>query len=164
MALQGPSSGMLVSIVVLLVGAAAGYYFGVKLLRRLRDDGDSKKRAVVESLLRELRLHKGNLETHPRYEHIQNDEVRVQPFAVYPDDAFKGSISDDSFHQLSIELQRMLVEHYHRCDMINAFQRESDFSLQSPKEINYHITMINRYLASLKPDEVVDALLSELEV
>jgi hypothetical protein len=48
--------------------------------------------------------------------------------------------------------------------MINAFQRESDFSLQSPKEINYHITMINRYLASLKPDAVVDALLSELEV
>jgi len=49
MALQGPSSGMLVSIVVLLVGAAAGYYFGVKLLRRLREDGDSKKRAVVKS-------------------------------------------------------------------------------------------------------------------
>jgi len=164
MALQGPSSGMLVSIVVLLVGAIAGYYFGVKLLRRLREDGDSKKRAVVKSLLRELRLHKGNLETHPRYEHIQNDEVRMQPFAVYPDDAFKASISDDSFHQLSIELQKMLVEHYHRCDMINAFQRESDFSLQSPKEINYHLTMINRYLASLKPDEVVDALLSELEV
>ena len=162
MALQGPSSGMLVSIVVLLVGAAAGYYFGVKLLRRLRDDGDSKKRAVVESLLRELRLHKGNLETHPRYELIKNDEVRVQSFAVYPDDAFKGSISDDSFHHLSMELQRMLVEHYHRCDMINAFQRESDFALQSPKEVNYHITMINRYLASLKPEEVVSALDNEL--
>jgi len=165
MALQGPSSGMLVSIVVLLVGAIAGYYFGVKLLRRrLREDGDSGKRAVIESLLGELRLHKGNLEVHPGYELIQNDEVRVQSFAIYPDDAFKASISDDSFHQLSIELQRMLVEHYHRCDMINAFQRESDFALQSPKEINYHITMINRYLASLKPDEVVDALLSELEV
>ena len=162
MALQGPSSGMLVRIVVLLVGAIAGYYFGVKLLRRLRGDGYSKKRAVVESLLSELRLHKGNLETHPRYEHIQNDEVRVQPFAVYPDDAFKGLISDGSFHHLSMELQRMLVEHYHRCDMINAFQRESDFSLQSPKEINYHITMINRYLASLKPEEVVSALENEL--
>ncbi len=165
MALLGPSLGTLVNIVVLLVGAAAGYYFGVKLLRkRLQEDGDSRKCAVVESLLSELRLHKGNLETHPRYELIQNDEVRVQSFAVYPDDTFKASISDDSFHQLSIELQRMLIEHYHRCDMINAFQRESNFSLQSPKEINYHITMINRYLASLKPDEVVDALLSELEV
>ena len=163
MALQVPSLGVLVNIVVLLVGAIAGYYFGVKLLRRLREDGDSGRRAVVESLLSELRLHKGNLETHPRYELIQNDEVRVQSFAVYPDDAFKGSISDDSFHHLSMELQRMLVGHYHRCDMINAFQRESDFTLQSPKEVNYHITMINRYLASLKPDEVVYALLSELE-
>jgi len=164
MALQVPSLGTLVNIVVLLVGAIAGYYFGVKLLRRrLREDGDSRKRAVVESLMRELRLHQGNLEVHPRYEHIQNDEVRVQSFAVYPDDAFKVSIGDGSFHHLSMELQRMLVEHYHRCDMINAFQRESDFRLQSPKEVNYHITMINRYLASLKPDEVVDALLSEME-
>ncbi len=163
MALQGPSSGTLVSIVVLLVGAIAGYYFGVKLLRRrLRDDGDYRKRAVVESLLRELRLNKGNLETHPGYELIENDEVRVQSFAVYPDEAFKGSISDDSFHHLSMELQRMLVEHYHRCDMINAFQRESDFALQSPKEVNYHITMINRYLASLKPEEVIGALENEL--
>lgn len=163
MALQGPSWGTLVNIVVLLVGAIAGYYFGVKLLRRrLREDGDSRKREVVDSLMRELRLHKANLESHPRYELIKDDEVRVQSFAVYPDDAFKGQIGDGSFHHLSMEIQRMLVEHYHRCDMINAFQRESDFALQSPKEVNYHITMINRYLASLKPEEVIGALENEL--
>lgn len=159
MALEGPSAGTLVNIVVLLVGAAAGYYLGVQLLRRrLREDGDSRRRQVVDSLMRELRRHKDNLETHPRYESIQNDELRVQTFAVYTDDAFKASIGDGSFHHLSMELQRVLVDHYHRCDMINAFQREINFSLQSPKEINYHITMINRYLASLRPDEVMDAL------
>ncbi len=162
--MQVPSLGVLVNTAVLLVGAMAGYYFGVKLLRRrMVDDDDSRKRAVVESLLHELRLHKGNLESRPRYELIQDDEMRVQSFAVYHDDAFKGSISDGSFHHLSMELQRMLVEHYHRCDMINAFQRESDFSLQSPKEINYHITMINRYLASLKPEDIIGALEGELE-
>jgi uncharacterized protein YneF (UPF0154 family) len=163
MALQNPWLAVLVNMVTLLIGANAGYYFGVKLLRRQsRKEDKTKKRETIESILQEVKLHKSSLEAYPQYEHVQSDEVRVQPFAVYPDSVFKNLISSGMFHLLSIELQRMLVEHYHHCDMINAFQREGTFTWTRLKEANYQISMINRYLTFLKPDEIIIALESEL--
>jgi len=163
MAPQDPLLDILRSLAVLSVGTVAGYFFGARLFRiRLREDEDAKKLEMIESIMLELERHESSLEAHPKYEYVHPDEVRAQSFAVYPDDAFKGSIKSGFFRLLSMELQRMLVEHYHNCDMINAFQREG-ISTMGQKEADYHISMINRYLGLLRTDEIIIALERELE-
>ncbi len=163
MAPQDPLLDILRSLAVLSVGTVAGYFLGVRLFRiRLREDEDAKKREMIESIILELERHESSLEVHPKYEYVHPDEGRAQSFAVYRDDAFQGSIKSGFFRLLSMELQRMLVEHYHYCDMINTFQREG-ISTLGQKEANYHISMINRYLGLLRTDEIIIALERELE-
>jgi len=160
---QDPLLDILRNVAVLSVGTVAGYFFGVRLFRiRLREDEDAKKREMIESIMLELERHESSLEAHPKYEYVHPDEARAQSFAVYRDDAFKGSIKSGYFRLLSMELQRMLVEHYHYCDMINTFQREG-ISTMGQKEANYHISMINRYLGLLRTDGIIIALERELE-
>ena len=163
MAPQDPLLDILRNLAVLSVGTVAGYFFGVRLFRiRLREDEDAKKREMIESIILELECHESSLEAHPKYEYVHPDEVRARSFAVYRDDAFKGSIKSGYFRLLSMELQRMLVEHYHYCDMINTFQREG-ISTMDQKEANYHISTINRYLGLLRTNGIIIALERELE-
>lgn len=163
MAPQDPLLELLSNLAVLSVGTIAGYFVGVRLFKmKLREDEDAKKREMIESIMLELKRHESSLEAHPKYEYVHPDEMRVQYFAVYRDDAFKGSIRSGYFRLLSMEVQRMLVEHYHYCDMINAFQREG-ISTLGQKEADYHISMINRYLGLLRTDEIMIALEKELE-